>query len=101
VSCTTNVPKVRRFMGLVGYYRWFVEGSSRITKSITELQKKRKTFEWTEKFIEAFQRLKELLLTVPILKVPGMDKDLLVCTNTSKEGLDRVLSQDVQVITYI
>jgi hypothetical protein len=42
-----------------------------------------------------------LLTTKPILKVPDMDKDFLVCTDASKEGLGRVLMQDGQVITYI
>ena len=39
-SAPTNVPEVRRFMGLAGYYRQFVEGFSKITNTITELQKK-------------------------------------------------------------
>jgi hypothetical protein len=43
----------------------------------------------------------ELLTTTPILKVPDMDADFLVCTDTSKEGLGRVLMQDGRVITYI
>jgi hypothetical protein len=71
------------------------------TNSITELQKKNKKFVWTEKCAEAFQRLKELLTTTPILKVPDMDVDFLVCTDASKEGLGRVLMQDGRVITYI
>jgi hypothetical protein len=33
----TNVPEVRRFMGLVGYYRWFVDGFSKIANPITKL----------------------------------------------------------------
>jgi hypothetical protein len=44
--------------------------------------------------VEAFRRLKELLTTTPILKVPDMDADFLVCTDASKEGLGRVLMQD-------
>jgi hypothetical protein len=44
-----NVTEVRRFMGLEGYYRRFVEGFSRIAYLITELQKKNKKFVWTEK----------------------------------------------------
>jgi hypothetical protein len=42
-----------------------------------------------------------MLNTAPILKVPDMDADFLVCTDSSKEGLGRVLMQDGQVITYI
>jgi len=97
----TNVTEVRSFMGLAGYYRRFVEGFSKIANPITELQKKNKKFVWTEKCTEAFQRLKELLTTGSILKVPDMDADFLVCTDASKEGLGGVLMQDGRVIAYI
>jgi hypothetical protein len=88
-------------MGLAGYYRWFVEGFSKIANPITKLQKKNKKFVWMEKCTEAFRRLKELLTTVPILKVPDMDADFLVCIDASKEGLGGVLMQDGRVIAYI
>jgi hypothetical protein len=96
-----NLPEVCSFMGLAGYYQWFVEGFSKIENPITELQKKNKKFVCTEKCTEAFQRLKEMLTTTPILKVPNMDTDFLVCTDTSKEGLCRVLMQYGRVIAYI
>jgi hypothetical protein len=88
-------------MGLSGYYRRFVEGFSKIASPITELQKKNKKFVWTEKCTEEFRRLKELLTTAPILKVPDMDANFLVCTGASKEGLGGVLMQDGPVIAYI
>jgi hypothetical protein len=90
----TNVPKVRSFMGLERYYRRSVEGFLKIASPITELQKKNKKFVWTEKCTEAFRRLKELLTTTLILKVPNMDMDFLVCTDASKEVLGGVLMQD-------
>jgi hypothetical protein len=93
-SVPMNFIEVRSFMGLVGYYRWFVEGFSKIANPITELQKKSKKFVWTEKCVEAFRKLKELLMTTPILKVLDMEKDFLVCIDASKEGLGRVLMQD-------
>jgi hypothetical protein len=66
-----------------------------------ELQKKNKKFVWTEKCVESFWRLKEMLTTTPILKVPDMDVEFLVCTDASKEGLGGVLMQDGRVIAYI
>ena len=43
-----NVTDVRSFMGLVGYYRRFIEGFSKVAHAITSLQKKGMKFEWTE-----------------------------------------------------
>jgi hypothetical protein len=97
----TNVTEVRSFIGLAGYYRRFVEGFLKIANPITKLQNKNKKFVWTEKCAEEFWRLKELLTTAPILKVPNMDADFLLCTDASKEGLGRVLMQDERVIAYI
>jgi len=78
----------------VGYYQSFVEGFLKIANPIMGLHKKNKKFVWTEKCVEAFKRLKELLTTTPILKVLDMDEDFLVCTDASKEGLGGVLMQD-------
>jgi hypothetical protein len=41
-TALTNVLILRRFMGLVGYYRWFVEGFSKIANPIIELWKENK-----------------------------------------------------------
>jgi hypothetical protein len=96
-----NFMAVCSFMGLAGYYRWFVKGFSKIANLITELQNKKKKLVWTEKCAEAFQRLKDLLTIASILKVPDMDTKFLVCTDASKEGLGRILMQDRRVIAYI
>jgi hypothetical protein len=55
----------------------------------------------TPELQELKMQLKELLTTAPILKVPDMDADFLVCTDASKEGLGGVLKQDGRVIAYI
>jgi len=95
-----NVKEVRNFMGLAGYYRRFVERFSQISNPITHLQKKVVKFEWTSDCEKAFNELKHRLTMAPILKVPDMDKDFLVCTNASEEGLATVLLQDEGVIAY-
>jgi hypothetical protein len=51
--------------------------------------------------MEAFRRLKQLLKMTPILKVPDIDVEFLVCTDTSKEVLGRVFMQYNRVIAYI
>jgi hypothetical protein len=66
----------------------------KIENPITELQKKNKKFIWIEKCTEAVQKLKDLLMTLSILKVPDMKNELLVFTDVSKEVIGRVLIQD-------
>jgi hypothetical protein len=43
----SSVTEVRSFLGLVGYYRHFIEGFSKIEKPMTSLLKKGKEFNWT------------------------------------------------------
>jgi hypothetical protein len=43
----TSVGDIQSFLGLVGYYRRFIKGFSKISKPMTKLLKKDKKFEWT------------------------------------------------------
>jgi hypothetical protein len=71
------------------------------SKSDHGIAEENKKFVWTEKCAETFRRLKELLTTLLILKVPDMDVDFLVCTDASKEGLGGVLMQDGRDTTWL
>jgi hypothetical protein len=46
-STPRNVTEVRSFMGLVGYYKRFIVGFSKISHPITSLQRMGKKFHWT------------------------------------------------------
>ncbi|GKC48240.1 putative reverse transcriptase domain-containing protein [Tanacetum coccineum] len=58
--------EIRQFVGLVGYYRRFIEGFSKIVKSITKLTQKKVKFYWGDKQEAAFQLLKEKLCYVNV-----------------------------------
>ena len=49
---------IRQFLGLVGYYRRFIEGFSKIAKPMTKLTQKEVKFDWGEKEENAFQLIK-------------------------------------------
>jgi hypothetical protein len=44
---TASVTEIWSFLGLVGYYRCFIEGVSKIAKPMTSLLEKGKEFKWT------------------------------------------------------
>jgi hypothetical protein len=81
-STPRNVVEVRSFMGLTGYYRRFIAVFSKIAHPITSLQRKEKTFQWTEECEKSFQRLKQLLTSAPILRIVDPNADFIVCTDT-------------------
>eukprot|EP00253_Pinus_taeda_P016078 PITA_16078 len=95
-----DVADIRSFMGLAGYYRIFVEGFSKVAFPITSLQKKGKAFQWTPNCQQSFEQLKHLLTTAPILRIADPDKDYVVCTDASKEGVGGVLMQEGRVVAY-
>jgi hypothetical protein len=95
-----NVSNIRSFKGLSGYYRRFIVGFSKISHPITSLQKKGTKFEWTLKFEKNFNLLKELLTSAPVLNIVDPNESFVVYTDTCKEGLGGVLTQNGHVIGY-
>ncbi|KAK1694700.1 hypothetical protein QYE76_011397 [Lolium multiflorum] len=55
----TTQTEVRAFLGLAGYYRRFVEGFSSIARPMTQLLKKDKKFDWTDKCEESFRNSRQ------------------------------------------
>jgi hypothetical protein len=95
-----SVHQVRSFLGLVGYYRRFIPNFSKIAKPATDLLKKGEKFVWNAGRDEAFQSLKKLLATSPVLAQPNITKYFDVYCDASGTGLGCVFMQDGWVISY-
>ena len=109
-----TVYDVRSFLGFVGYYRRFIKNFSRITKPIREVitglenQSKRaakKTYiEWSDAADVAFEHLKAMCVSTPILAYPDYQLPFTLHTDSSTDGLGAVLYQKqdgkLRVIAY-
>src|SRR5438105_12553489 len=95
-----NVPEIRSFLGLAGYYRRFIEGFSKISKPMTALLQKSAPFEWSEACEKSFQELKTSLTSAPVLVLPDIHKDFTDYCDASRQGLECVLMQEGKVVAY-
>jgi hypothetical protein len=95
-----NVPEIRSFLGLAGYYRRFIEGFSKIVKPLTCLLEKGKEFKWDDKCQVCFEELKKKLTTAPVLIMPDIHKGFDVYCDASRRGLGCVLMQEGKVVEY-
>ncbi|GJY36410.1 putative reverse transcriptase domain-containing protein [Tanacetum coccineum] len=83
--------EIRQFLGLAGYYRRFIEGFSKIAKSMTKLTQIGIKFDWGEKEENTFQLIKKKLCSAPILALPKGSEDFVVYYDASHKGLGAVL----------
>jgi hypothetical protein len=90
----TFVTQVRSFLGLASYYQRFILNFSKISKPITELLKKGNKYMWSKDNDEAFNTLKKLLTTSPLLAWPDIDKLFNVYYDASDTGMGCVLMQE-------
>ena len=87
----TTVTEVRSFLGMAGYYRKFVQGFSQLAIPLTRLTRKAVPFEWTPECEFSFQKLKDCLVSAPVLTFPSGAVGLQVFTDASLRGLGCVL----------
>ncbi|GJZ44762.1 putative reverse transcriptase domain-containing protein [Tanacetum coccineum] len=92
--------EVYSFLGLVGYYRRFIENFYKIVNPLTVLTQKSNSFDWGEERENAFQTLKDKLCNASVLALPDGPEDFVVYYDASGLGLGCVLMQRGKVIAY-
>jgi len=89
-----NTPKrVKSFLGLANYYRRFVANFSQISAPLRALLKKETRFVWTSECEESFNKLKQALITAPVLRLPDFSKPFVLTTDASLDGISYILGQ--------
>ena len=73
---------------------------ARIASPITSTLKKNKVFIWTPFVEEAFNLIKQALISDPILALLDFAKPFLVANDASGQGIGGVLSQEGKPIAY-
>ncbi|CAI7793981.1 unnamed protein product [Closterium sp. NIES-53] len=100
----TNIPELQSFLGFVNYVRRFVPNMAGLTKPLTDLLHKDTHFQWGEKEQSAFDTLKNILSSLPVLRLADPSRPFEVITDASDFTVGAVLLQDfgkgLQPIAY-
>jgi transposase InsO family protein len=88
--------EVRAFLGLTGYYRNFIKDYARIAAPLSDLTaaKYAKEIVWGDQQQLAFDKLKQMLVSSPVLVHPDPQLQYVLHTDASDFAVSGVLSQD-------
>ena len=102
-----NANDVRSLLGMAQYCAKFVEDYATITEPLRELTQKNVKFVWNPKHQQAWDELKQVLTSEPVLCYFDINKYSEITVDASPFGLSAILTQkssptatDRKVITY-
>lgn len=96
----SNIPELQRFLGSVTYLGKFIENLSQLTEPLRKLLKKDVIWHWTFDQENAFQKLKQVLASTPVLRFYDVNKSVTLSVDASSKALGAVLLQDQQPVAY-
>ena len=82
-----SLKQLRGFLGLVGYYRRFVKDFGKMAQPLTTLLKGTGSFQWNEEADYAFRKLKQALVSAPVLALPNFSVEFVLETDASGVGI--------------
>ena len=86
--------QLMRFLGMAGYYRKFCRNFSTVAESLTQLLSKKAKFLWNGKCEQAFEELKAMLKSAPVLSAPDFDRQFKLAVDASDVAAGAVLLQE-------
>ena len=94
IDTPKNASDVRKFLGMVNYYRYMWRQRSTLISPLTEVSnKKGKSFIWTTRQQKAFERIKKVIAIETMLVYPDFDIPFEVHTGSSDYQLGGVVAQ--------
>ncbi len=84
------------FLGTTGFYRRFIKGNAAIAPPLTDLTRHDMTSvtaSWTPECTDAFNALRQALMTEPVLTRPNLDKPFILTTDWQPNSIAGILSQ--------
>ncbi|KAI9557148.1 hypothetical protein GHT06_016955 [Daphnia sinensis] len=88
-----NVKELSSFLGLASYYRKFIRAFADKAHPLIALTKKSAEWKWGEEQRDAFDCIKNCLITRPILGYPDFSREFIIYTDASGYGIGAVLAQ--------
>lgn len=91
------VPKtqknIRQFLGKINFYRQYIPNSAITLDPLHNLLRKNQPFVWSDECQKAFEVIKGLLCSQPILEIYDKDLPINIYTDASLEGIGAILKQ--------
>ena len=89
----TTKKALMRFLGMAGYYRKFCRNFSQVVQPLTNMLRKSVAFTWSLEAQNAFDQVKAVLISSPVLFAPDFMKPFRLCVDASDVGIGAVLLQ--------
>ena len=100
IATPTTKKQLRRFIGMVNYYRDMWVRRSETLAPLTSLTSKDVKWEWTEVHQQAFDKMKKIVAREVLLSYPDFNDVFEIHTDASATQLGAVISQKSKPIAF-
>ncbi len=97
----TTRRELRRFLGMVGYYRNFCINFSVVASPLTDLLSPKVPFKWTESCQMSFEQIKALLINSPILFAPDFHLRFCLLLTQVTQVRELYFSNEIRLVLNI
>ena len=91
---------VRRLLGMIQYLDTFMPNLSQLTSPLRKPTHLDVEWSWGEEQEKAFERIKQVAASAPLLKYYSVDDDVTIQCDASQNGLGAALLQHGQTVAY-